>query len=87
MDYTSGSNVIGKLVITYEDTTNNKFTESPFYIHGNLLATGNNDDNTQILRKGMQDRVFRAMEQMSSLGNNSYNSAKVTYDFDLVVPE
>ena len=87
MDYSSGNNIIGKLVITYEDTNNDKFTETPFYIHGNLLRTANTDNNTLILRQNMQDRIFRAMEQMSALGNNTFISAKVSYDFDLVVPE
>lgn len=85
-NYLSGSNVVGKLVITYENTENEKFTETPFYIHGNLLRTESTDNNTRIARQDMNNRVYAAMAQMDELANNSNISAKVVYDFDLTIP-
>lgn len=78
------ADVIGKLQITYEQPDNTKLTETPFYIHGNLLYVASNASGTQDLRHQMQERVEAAVAQMTELSNNTYVSSKVIYEVPIM---
>ena len=72
--------VIGKLQIQYEDTTGEKFTETPFYICGNpYLSDG--------AAASINRRIHTALAQVDQLANNIKINAKMIYEFNLYAPD
>ena len=67
---------IGKVVITYQDAYNQKFTESPFYVNANLLKDVANENVANNLR----GKIYDAVAQMSDLTTATLLEVKVVYE-------
>ena len=66
----------GKIVITYQDAQNQKFTETPFYVNANLLKDVANENVADNLR----GKIYDAVAQMTDLTTATLLEVKVVYE-------
>lgn len=74
---------IAKLQIKYMSPDNKAFYETPFYIKGNVLQTNSNASSQAAVRNKMIEKINAAINQMTSLSNNSIIESKLIYEVNL----